>query len=70
MIGGWQRRPKSLTKNASPYLRRTARPLEKQLHNSRINVIVENGIAILLGAHLVRPRHRAKGNALDKISCQ
>jgi osmotically-inducible protein OsmY len=81
-IGGWlATRSKSLTKNASPYLRRaghqakgltyramrrhpsttvddsvladrirsTIGPLEKQLHNSRINVTVENGIAILHG---------------------
>ena len=81
-IGGWlATRSKSLTKNASPYLRRaihqakgltyramrrhpsttvddsvladrvrsTIGPLEKQLHNSRINVMVENGIAILHG---------------------
>jgi hypothetical protein len=81
-FGGWlATRPKSLTKNASPYLHRTLHqakgmayramrrhpsttvddsvladrirssigPLEKQLHNSRINVTVENGIAILHG---------------------
>jgi osmotically-inducible protein OsmY len=81
-ISGWlATRSKSLTKNASPYLRRavhqakgltyramrrhpsttvddsvladrirsTIGPLEKQLHNSRINVTVENGIAILHG---------------------
>jgi osmotically-inducible protein OsmY len=81
-IGGWlATRPKSLTKNASPYLHRTVHrakglayramrrhpsttvddsvladrirstigSLEKRLHNSRINVTVENGIAILHG---------------------
>lgn len=81
-IGGWlSTRSKSLTKIASPYLRRTINqakgmtyrvvrrhpsttvddsvladrirstigPLEKQLHNSRINVTVENGIAVLHG---------------------
>src|SRR3990170_4425490 len=81
-IGGWlAMRSKSLTKNASPYLRRTVHqarglayramrrhpsttvddpvladrirstigPLEKQLHNSRVNVTVENGVAILHG---------------------
>ena len=81
-IGGWlATRSKSLTKNASPYLRRaihqakgltyramrrhpsttvddsvladrirsTIGPLEKRLHNSRINVTVENSIAILHG---------------------
>jgi osmotically-inducible protein OsmY len=81
-ISGWlATRSKSLTKNASPYLRRTVHqakglayramrrhpsttvddsvladrirstigPLEKQLHNSRINVTVENGVAILHG---------------------
>ena len=81
-IGGWlATRSKPLTKNASPYLHRTANqakglayramrrhpsttvddsvladrirstigPLEKQLHNSRINVTVESGIAILHG---------------------
>ena len=81
-ISGWlATRSKSLTKNASPYLRRivhqargltyramrrhpsttvddsvladrirsTIGPLEKQLHNSRINVTVENGVAILHG---------------------
>jgi len=81
-VGGWlATRSESLTKKASPYLRRTAHqsrglayramrrhptttvddsvladrirstigPLEKQLHNSRINVTVENGIAILHG---------------------
>jgi osmotically-inducible protein OsmY len=81
-ISGWLvTRSKSLSKNASPYLHRTAHkakglayrvtrrhpsttvddsvladrirstigPLEKQLHISRINVTVENGIAILHG---------------------
>jgi hypothetical protein len=81
-IGGWlATRPKSLSKKARPYLRRTVHqaqgvayramgrhpsstvddsvladrirstigPLEKRLHNSRINVTVENGIAILHG---------------------
>jgi osmotically-inducible protein OsmY len=81
-ISGWlAMRSKSLTKNASPYLHRTAHqakglayrvfrrhpsttvddsvladrirstigPLEKQLNISRINLTVENGVAILHG---------------------
>jgi osmotically-inducible protein OsmY len=81
-ISGWlATRSKSLTRNASPYLRRTAHqarglayrvirrhpsmtvddsvladrirstigPLEKQLHVARINLTVENGVAILHG---------------------
>lgn len=81
-LGGWlATRSQSLSKNAGPYLRRTAHrsrglayravrrhpaagvddsllsdrirstigPLEKRLHVSRVNVTVENGIAILHG---------------------
>jgi BON domain len=52
LVYGMTRRHPSTTVDDSVLadrIRSTIGPLEKQLHNSRINVTVENGIAILHG---------------------